>query len=103
METGLMNREKTIWIPKKPNCEGGHEFVSVGLSEIKPALYALFFGYGLAVAVFIAELIFERFYGHLKRHQAKSKSRTDSLGENIYSDSKIKKTKHRITKYGLNI
>lgn len=101
MEIGLMHREKTIWIPKKPNCEGGQEFVSVGLGEIKPALHALFAGYGLALAMFIAEVIFK--YSYHRIYEKHVKNRPDSLKENIYSASKIKKTKHRITKYGLNI
>lgn len=103
METGLMNREKTLWIPKKPNCEGGQEFVSVGIGEIKPALHALFAGYGIAIAMFLGEVIFERFYQRMQKHRKKTTRRAGSLNENIYSDTKVKQTKQRITKYGLNM
>lgn len=101
METGLMNREKTLWIPKKPNCEGGQEFVSVGIGEIKPALHALVAGYGLAFVMFIAERIFK--YAYHRIYEKHLNNQSDSMNENLYSASKIKKTKHRITKYGLNI
>lgn len=101
METGLMNREKTRWIPKKPNCEGGQEFVSVGIGEIKPALHALLTGYGIAIAIFLGEVIFNRLYGRLQKHRKKDAHRSDSLNENIYSANKIKQTKQRITKYGI--
>lgn len=58
-ETGLMRREEIRWIPKKPDCEGGRRgFMTVGLGEIKPAIYLLCIGYALSALIFISELLF---------------------------------------------
>lgn len=61
-EVGLIKREELRWVPKKPNCEGGQGFVSVGINEIKPALYLLVAGHSIAVLLAISENVFRFFY-----------------------------------------
>lgn len=52
-----MKREEIRWVPRKPNCEGGHGFVSVGITEIKPALMLLLGGYMIAVIMIVIEIL----------------------------------------------
>lgn len=55
-ENGLMNKYKRRWFPKKPICEGGARgFMTVGLQEVKPALYLLLIGTSLSLAILLFE------------------------------------------------
>lgn len=73
-EVGLIKREELRWVPKKPNCEGGQGFISVGMNEIKPALYLLITGYGISISIIIAEATFTRLQQVEKLVEYKSKS-----------------------------
>lgn len=56
-----MNKQKRRWFPKKPACESGaRDFMTVGLQEIKPALYLLIFGTFLSFIVMLVEIGFDR-------------------------------------------
>lgn len=56
-ETGIMNREFKRWIPQKTVCAGNvGGFVSVGLTEITPALHVLLLGIALAVGILAIEI-----------------------------------------------
>lgn len=57
-EVGLIRREEVRWVPKKPKCEGGQGFKTVGLSEVKPAIILLLIGYGLSVGIAITEFLY---------------------------------------------
>lgn len=55
-ESGLMKREEIRWISKPPECEGGHrDFMTVGIVEIKSAIYLLFIGYAISTLICIVE------------------------------------------------
>lgn len=54
-EIGLLGREYHRWVPKKPGCESGRDFVPVGLTEVKPAIKILLVGYAVCVAMFVIE------------------------------------------------
>lgn len=66
-EVGLIKREELRWVPKKPNCEGGQGFVSVGMNEIKPALNFLISGYGISVLLAIAENLYRFIYARFQK------------------------------------
>lgn len=56
-----MKRDELRWIPKKPDCEGGRRgFMTVGLSEIKPAVILLLVGYGLSILIFSTEFLLRK-------------------------------------------
>ncbi|XP_031622981.1 uncharacterized protein LOC116340566 [Contarinia nasturtii] len=72
-EIGLMKRDELRWIPKKPNCEGGRrDFVSVGLSEIKPAIIMLLMAYVISAFLSIIEVIFHQLQTQCKQSKKKS-------------------------------
>lgn len=57
-EIGLLDREHRRWIPRKPECgSGGRGFVTVGLTEINPAIILLIAGNAISVAIFLTEKI----------------------------------------------
>lgn len=61
-EIGLIDRTHRHWIPQKPQCEGGGRgFVSVGLTEVHPAVMLLVFGAAASFGVMIIEIIFKMF------------------------------------------
>lgn len=71
-EVGLMNRVHRQFIPSKPRCEAGsRKFVSVGITEIRPAV--LFFAIGMLTSFII--MLLEAIYVKVKalRNQIKSK------------------------------
>ena len=54
-----MKRDELRWIPPKPDCEGGSSgFVTVGLNEIKPAVFLMLLGYGLSILILGIEILF---------------------------------------------
>lgn len=60
-ENGLMNKQKRRWFPKKPICEGGARgFTTVGIQEVKPALYLLVFGTLFSILLMFVELFAHR-------------------------------------------
>lgn len=62
-ETGLMNREFKRWIPQKIICAGNvGGFVSVGITEIMPALVVLLIGSGMAFGILVLEIGIYRHY-----------------------------------------
>lgn len=79
-ETGLMKRDETKWIPKKPDCEGGRRgFMTVGLNEIKPAVILLVIGYAVAVLFLGAEVI----QNFLLRRKLKKKTKIRFVSQKI--------------------
>lgn len=55
-EVGLIAHEKRQWLPNKPICEGGiQEVRTVGIQEIKPALYLLLFGFVASTLILLIE------------------------------------------------
>lgn len=61
-EVGLVDRIAKIWVPQKPKCEssvGG--FVSVGLTEARPALKAFAFGAIISCVAFLFEHVMVRY------------------------------------------
>lgn len=59
-EIGLIDRTHRHWIPRKPQCEGGGRgFVSVGLTEVHPAIMLLVFGSAASFGVMIIEIIYK--------------------------------------------
>lgn len=62
-----MKRDELRWIPKKPNCNGGSRgFVTVGLSEIKPAIILLALGYALCVLMLGIEILLSKLNAQCK-------------------------------------
>lgn len=55
-ENGLMDKQKRRWFPKKPICEGSRGFTTVGLQEVKPALFIWFVGVTLSIVLVFAEI-----------------------------------------------
>lgn len=56
-ENGLMNKFKRRWFPKKPLCDGGaRDFRTVGLQEVKPALFFLLIGTAVSVLLMLIEV-----------------------------------------------
>lgn len=52
-----MNRLKRRWFPKKPKCDSGaRDFMTVGLQEIKPALYLLVTGTLFSLLLMFVEI-----------------------------------------------
>lgn len=73
-ENGLMNKQKRRWFPKPANCEGGaHGFTSVGIQEIKPALYFLLFGTLFSMLLVFVELFAHRMAFLWSKHHNSSK------------------------------
>lgn len=73
-----MKRDELRWIPKKPDCEGGRGFMTVGLQEVKPAVVFLLIGYGLSVLIIAAEnllRILNARYKKFKKTATKIKSK----------------------------
>lgn len=67
-----MKREELRWMPKKPECEGGgHDFKTVGIAEIRPAVYLLLVGYALAAFLLVSEYLFRKSYAHWKNRSNK--------------------------------
>lgn len=63
-----MKRDELRWIPKKPNCDGGSRgFVTVGLSEIKPAIILLALGYALSVLMLGMEILLSQLNAQCKK------------------------------------
>lgn len=56
-ESGILDRIHRRWLPRKPPCEGGIGFNSIGLTEVRPALMLLLFGFGAAFVVLLLELL----------------------------------------------
>lgn len=64
-----MNKFKRRWFPKKPLCEGGRGFATVGLQEVKPALILLFIANGVALILMFMEICIHKAmisYNHTK-------------------------------------
>lgn len=60
-ENGLMNRVKRRWLPSKPVCERGIRQVrTVGMPEIRPALYVLFLGLVTSLTICLSESLYHR-------------------------------------------
>lgn len=78
-EVGLMKRDEIRWIPKKPDCEGGRRgFITVGLREIKPAVFLLLIGYGSSVLIFVIEIMYRKSYDRCtnpKKHRIRKHNR----------------------------
>lgn len=56
-ENGIMNKYKRRWFPKKPICEGGARgFLTVGLQEVKPALFLLLYGSAMSLGLMFIEI-----------------------------------------------
>lgn len=67
-----MKREELRWMPKKPECEGGgHDFKTVGIAEIQPAVNLLLVGYALAVLLLVSEYLFRKGYDRCKNRSNK--------------------------------
>lgn len=67
-ESGLIAREKRRWLPNKPICEGGiQEVRTVGIQEIKPALYLLLFGFVASFAILLIECAWNKLSMRLSR------------------------------------
>lgn len=65
-----MKREDIRWMSKKVECVSGqHGFMTVGLGEIKPAIYLLLIGYALSTLICIFEYLFQRTYTCVKVKQ----------------------------------
>lgn len=56
-EIGIMDIINRRWIPRKPPCIGNLGFNSIGITEVKPALTVLVFGFALAFSLMITEII----------------------------------------------
>lgn len=57
-EIGLILRLKVKWLPKKPACDrDGLDFTVVGLTEIKPIIYAYLIGLTISIIVLFGELL----------------------------------------------
>lgn len=75
-ENGLMSKQIRRWFPKKPICEGGARgFTTVGLQEVKPALYLLLIGTGLSVVLMFIEIAMHKV---LTRQKKKKKALTSA-------------------------
>lgn len=70
-ENGVMNREYKKWIPQKVQCSGSiGEFVSVGLTECKPAFMVLGIGMTLAFTIFVIETLVCRLQRLTSKHRS---------------------------------
>lgn len=57
-EVGLINRIKTRWVTKKPQCEGSSRgFTVVGLREVKPVFHMFLIGIILSVLILLFEIL----------------------------------------------
>lgn len=56
-EIGIYDCIHRRWYPRKPPCEGGIGFNSIGLTEVRPALMLLLFGFGAASVVLLLEIL----------------------------------------------
>lgn len=60
-EVGIIKRDEIRWIPKKPHCEGDQTgLISVGVREIKPAVYLLLIGYGASILIYVTEFSYRK-------------------------------------------
>lgn len=67
-ENGIMNKYKRRWFPKKPDCEGGARgFITVGLQEVKPALFLLLIATALSLALMLIEICMHKAMLQCKR------------------------------------
>lgn len=65
-----MNRLKRRWFPKKPNCDSGvSDFMTVGLQEIKPALYLLVAGTLFSLLLMFVEIFVYKIIQRWKSNQ----------------------------------
>ncbi|XP_024214586.1 ionotropic receptor 75a isoform X2 [Halyomorpha halys] len=56
-DVGLHSRIRQRWLPKKPICDNtGRGYVSVGLTDFKPALLVMVYGISFSIAAFFLEL-----------------------------------------------
>ncbi|KAF5279527.1 hypothetical protein FQR65_LT03349 [Abscondita terminalis] len=60
LQSGIMSRQKSIWVTKKPTCLANTYIVEVGMGHLLPAFVVLCFGGGLALFVLIAEVIMRK-------------------------------------------
>lgn len=56
-EIGIIDVIQRRWVPRKPPCEGSLGFNSIGITEVKPALMVLAFGFALSLATMLGEVI----------------------------------------------
>lgn len=67
-EVGLIKQMKDKWMPSKPLC-GGRDFATVGLTEVKPILYAFAIGIGTSMCLLFVEFITYRYMVYHKRRR----------------------------------
>lgn len=67
-EIGIMDCIRRRWFPRKPPCEGSLGFNSIGLTEVRPALLLLLFGFVATISVLLIEILYNKFQ---KKHQKK--------------------------------
>lgn len=91
-ETGLMKRDELRWIPRKPDCEGGRGFLSVGLGDTKPAAFLLLIGYASSVILLVLEIFYHKFQVHFIKKDINGK--ISNKQKNIQNNSCTKLKKH---------
>lgn len=81
-EVGLIKHIQTKWIPNKPLC-GGRDFATVGLSEVRPILFAYLFGFVGAFGLWLIEMIVYRYLTYRKQRQQIIKVSATKLNDTI--------------------
>lgn len=86
-ETGHIDCIQRRWIPRKPPCEGSLGFNSIGLTEVKPAIIFLSFGFAAALLVLCVEWIY-----HLANANCRGRKHIDLINKLIKIMCRLKQT-----------
>ncbi|CAH1399221.1 unnamed protein product [Nezara viridula] len=71
-DVGLHSRIRQRWLPKKPVCDNsGRGYVSVGLTDFRPALLVMVYGITFSILAFLLEIITRYRCGFLKKSKRK--------------------------------
>lgn len=84
-ENGLMNKFKRKWFPKKPICDGGvRDFRTVGLQEIKPALFLLLIGTAVSLILMLIEVCMHMVMQRLHRRTKVSQKQWTKMNPKLW-------------------
>lgn len=82
-EIGIIDCIHRRWFPRKPPCEGSLGFNSIGLTEVRPALILLLFGFGAAIGALFLEIIYKAVQEKYHINIARTKRRVFRINTNL--------------------